>query len=252
MLPLVLTAHEVVLHLVAAGDVPEVLDLKLLQQILLGDSGQQLGLAAEMVTVLVIILVLLRVQRHHDGEVDPVVVAGLQAPVEALRVPDALVLAHDHAPALGLAGVSLGQLLAEVLRLHHGLGGSGLMTSPVTGLASELAVFVMFVMMSVLPELHEEQSDSSWNHGNISLLVSAVRRNITKDDEHEGEVVAGLGVAAVDVDVAGQGDAHQEGQTAHSLHKTPAPGKMLGSNPANKEMRNPQNCVYFFLPTFER
>ena len=86
----------------------------------------------------------------------------------------------------------------------------------------------------------------------ISLLVFSVRRNITEDDEHEGEVVAGLGVAAVDVDVASQGDAHQEGQTAHSLHKTPAPGKMLGSNPANKEMRNPQNCVYFFLPTFER
>ena len=85
----------------------------------------------------------------------------------------------------------------------------------------------------------------------ISLrLFLAVSRNITEDDEHEGEVVAGLGVAAVDVDVASQGDAHQERQTAHSLHKTPAPGKMFGSNPANKEMRNPQNCVYFFSAYF--
>ena len=107
MLPLVLAAHEVVLHLVTAGDVPQVLYLQLLQEILLGDASQELGLAAEMVTVLVIILVLLRVHRHHDGEVDPVVVAGLQAPVEALRVANALVLAHDHAPGLGLTRLQL-------------------------------------------------------------------------------------------------------------------------------------------------
>ena len=93
MLALVLAAHEVVLHLVAAGDVPQVFNLQLLQEILLGDARQELRLAAEMVTVLVIILVLIRVHRHHDGEVDPVVVAGLQTPVETLRVADALVLA---------------------------------------------------------------------------------------------------------------------------------------------------------------
>ena len=86
--------------------------------------------------------------------------------------------------------------------------------------------------------------------GEIISLVFAVRRSITEDDEHEGEVVAGLGVAAVDVDVASQGDAHYDGQTAHSLHKTPAPGEMLGSNSANKEMSNPQNCVYFFSAYF--
>ena len=56
MLPLVLATHEVVLHLVAAGDVPEVLDLQLLQQVLLGDPGQQLRLAAEVIAVLVIIV----------------------------------------------------------------------------------------------------------------------------------------------------------------------------------------------------
>ena len=53
---LVLAAHEVVLDLVAAGDVPEVLDLQLLQQVLLGDPGQQLRLAAEVIAVLVIIV----------------------------------------------------------------------------------------------------------------------------------------------------------------------------------------------------
>lgn len=249
MLPLVLAAHQVVLHLVAARDVPEVLDLKLLQQILLGYSGQKFGFSAEMVTVLVIILVLLRVHRHHDGEVDPVVVvAGLQAPVEALRVPDALVLAQDHAPALGLARLSLRQLLAEILWLHHGLGGRGPLTLPV---ASELAVFVVFVMMSVLPELHEEQSDSSLNErGMIIDQLCAVLKIITEDDEHEGEVVAGPGVPAVDVDVAGQRDAHHEGNTAHTLDKTPATGKVFGANPANKANQKSSKTVFTFFAYF--
>ena len=249
MLPLVLAAHQVVLHLVAARDVPEVLDLKLLQQILLGYSGQKFGFSAEMVTVLVIILVLLRVHRHHDGEVDPVVVvAGLQAPVEALRVPDALVLAQDHAPALGLARLSLRQLLAEILWLHHGLGGCGPLTLPV---ASELAVFVVFVMMSVLPELHEEQSDSSLNErGMIIDQFCAVLKIITEDDEHEGEVVAGPGVPAVDVDVAGQRDAHHEGNTAHTLDKTPATGKVFGANPANKANQKSSKTVFTFFAYF--
>ena len=248
MLPLVLAAHQVVLHLVAARDVPEVLDLKLLQQILLGYSGQKFGFSAEMVTVLVIILVLLRVHRHHDGEVDPVVVAGLQAPVEALRVPDALVLAQDHAPALGLARLSLRQLLAEILWLHHGLGGCGPLTLPV---ASELAVFVVFVMMSVLPELHEEQSDSSLNErGMIIDQLNLYCLIITKDDEHEGEVVAGPGVPAVDVDVAGQRDAHHERNTAHTLDKTPATGKVFGANPANKANQKSSKTVFTFFAYF--
>ena len=53
---LVLAAHQIVLHLVAAGDVAQVLDLELLQQVLLGDAGQQLRLASEVITVLVIIV----------------------------------------------------------------------------------------------------------------------------------------------------------------------------------------------------
>ena len=53
---LVLAAHQIVLHLVAAGDVAQVLDLELLQQVLLGDACQQLWLASEVITVLVIIV----------------------------------------------------------------------------------------------------------------------------------------------------------------------------------------------------
>ena len=98
---LVLAAHQVVLHLVAAGDVAQVLDLELLQQVLLGDAGQQLGLAAEVVAVLVIVLVQVGVQRQHHREPRPAPhpVVVVEALVERLRVPDALVLAQNDAVA---------------------------------------------------------------------------------------------------------------------------------------------------------
>ena len=51
VLVLVLAVLQVVLHLVAAGDVPLVLDLQLHQQVLLADACQHLWLAAEVVAV---------------------------------------------------------------------------------------------------------------------------------------------------------------------------------------------------------
>ena len=48
---LVLAVLQVVLHLVAAGDVPLVLYLQLHQQVLLTDARQQLRLAPEVIAV---------------------------------------------------------------------------------------------------------------------------------------------------------------------------------------------------------
>ena len=110
----------------------------------------------------------------------------------------------------------------------------------------------MFVMMSVLPKLHEEQSDGSCNNETDDWeIVSVLRRNVTEDDEHKGEVVPGLGVAAMDVDVASEGSTHQQRNTADALHKTPAPREVFCSNPANKEIQESLKLCFLLL-TFER
>ena len=43
-------------YLVTTGDITQIFYLQLLQQVLLGDAGQELWLAPEVVTVLVIII----------------------------------------------------------------------------------------------------------------------------------------------------------------------------------------------------
>ena len=90
-------------------------------------------------------------------------VACLDAPVETLGIPDALVLTQYHTPGLRLTLVDFRQFLAQILRLHRGLGGRGALTSPGPGQVSELAVPVVFMMVAVLPELHKEQRDGSCN-----------------------------------------------------------------------------------------
>ena len=69
----------------------------------------------------------------------------------------------------------------------------------------------------------------------LSFSLRCSWENITEDDKHEGEVVSGLGVAGAEVDVSSQGHAHQDGHTADTLHKTPAAGKVFGTNPGKKK-----------------
>ena len=48
------------------------------------------------------------------------------------------------------------------------------------------------------------------------------------------EVEGPLAVAGVGVEVAGGGDAQQDGKAARPLHEAPAPRKMLGPDPNSK------------------
>ena len=79
---LVLAAHQVVLHLVAAGDVALVLDLQLHQQVLIADPRQQLWLATEVVAVtwkvLFVTIVPSRTTTHRHRHLYPLRCMGLQ------------------------------------------------------------------------------------------------------------------------------------------------------------------------------
>lgn len=149
---------------------------------------------------LVLTLVIL-VQGHHHREGHLVV-------VEALSLLDGLVFTEDQ----GVAGsphhavLDVGQLLTEVLRLYNEV---------VAAVEVPLAVLVVSVMVATSPEVHEEERDGP------------------EDDEDKGEVVAGLLVVGVEVEVTRGGDPQQYWNTTRSLHKTPTSREIFGADPGN-------------------
>ena len=138
---------------------------------------------------------------HHHGEGHLVV-------VQTLRLLDGLVFTEHQ----GVAGpphhavLDVGQLLTEVLLLYDEV---------VVAVEVPLAVLVMPVVVTAFPEVHEEEG-----HG-------------SEDDEDKGEIVAGLLVAGVKVEVTRGWTPQQNWNTPRSLNKTPTSGKIFGANPGN-------------------
>ena len=73
----------------------------------------------------------------------------------------------------------------------------------------------MSVVVATFPEVHEEEG-----HG-------------SEDDEDKGEIVAGLLVAGVKVEVTRGWNPQQYWNTPRSLNKTPTSGEIFGANPGN-------------------
>ena len=151
--------------------------------------------------IIIFITLIVLVYGDHHREGDLVV-------VETLGLLDGLVFAEDHGvPGSSNTVLDVRELLTEVL---------GLDDEVVAAVDVALAVLVVSVVVTTLPEVHEEEGDGP------------------EDDEDEGEIVAGL-VAGVDVEVSRDGNPEEDRETPGTLHETPAPREMFGANPGDKK-----------------
>ena len=151
-----------------------------------------------IIIIFITLIVLIYGDHHREGDL---------VVVETLGLLDGLVLTEDHGvPSTSNTVLHVRELLAEVL---------GLDDEVVAAVDVALAVLVVSVVVTTLPEVHEKEGDGP------------------EDDEDEGEIEAGLLVPGVEVEVARGWDSQQDGNTASSLHKTPTSGKIFGANPEN-------------------
>ena len=111
-------------------------------------------------------------------------------------------------------GVSVGQLLTQVLVLDANAARSIL--HKLTRVA-DVGLPVLVRVTLFLPPVHEEENKAA------------------EDDADKGEVVARLLVHQVDVHVASERKAKENGESPCALNEAPAAWKVLGANPLEGE-----------------